>query len=129
MSMAVTVTAVPPVYGPCDGCTLEICGPSYTYWLRMASVTPFTFSVTFTAPGSCAGGTAMQVYGSVHCTPVAATPPNQTPMGAPSAVGKGPPLMVTDVPPCIGPWPGLTVGVMADVYVYGVDVRGPPWLK
>ena len=64
-----------------------------------------------------------------HWTLDAGTPPKETPMVVPRAVGNGPPWMVTAVPPCIGPSPGESVFAVDERYVNGVEVMSPPWLK
>jgi len=78
---------------------------------------PFTVTVTVTAPTLPAGVVAVIVVAFTTVTPVAAAPPNVT--VAPAA--KFVPVMVTAVPPAVGPLFGLTlltVGTTAYVYPF-----------
>jgi hypothetical protein len=70
---------------------------------------PGVVTRTFTVPAACAGVRAVIVVSSTTTTFVASLPPNMT-SGAPV---KFVPVMVTCVPPRVGPLPGeieVTVG-------------------
>lgn len=74
-------------------------------------------TVTSTLPASWAGETAEQLVADAHDTPVAETPPKLT-VVAPAVVEKLVPVMVTVVPPFVGPPVGVmdeTVGAAAVV--------------
>src|SRR5439155_921443 len=112
----VMVTAVPPVVGPDAGATLLTVGAGPRYVKPLASV-PFCASglvtVTLTAPAACAGVVAVIVELFTTLTPVAALPPTLTV----APVTKLAPVIVTAVPPVVGPEEGatvLTVGAGAD---------------
>src|SRR5882757_4022835 len=69
--------------------------------------TPLTIAWTSTTTGlACGGATTVQTVVEVHSTPVAAIPANLIVVAEPSA--KPLPVIVTLVPPAIGPLLGLT---------------------
>jgi hypothetical protein len=107
----VIVTAVPPAIGPLFGDTLLTVGlPTYVNPLARLPLCPLTVTVTVTVPALFAGVAAVVVVLFTTVTLVAAVPPNVT--VAPEA--KFLPVIVTAVPPVVGPLFGdtlLTVGL------------------
>jgi hypothetical protein len=105
----VTVTAVPPQVEPLLGLTpLTVgAGGGATYVKPAGSVPlcpPEFVTTTLTAPAARAGVVAVIEVLFTTTTLVAAAPPKLTP--APAA--KPVPVMVTAVPPLVGPELGLT---------------------
>ena len=104
------VTAVPPAVGPLLGVTLLTVGVStYVNPLARLPLCPLTVTVTVTAPALPAGVVAVICVPLTTTTLVAAAAPNVT--VAPAA--KFVPVIVTAVPPTVGPLFGdtlLTVG-------------------
>jgi hypothetical protein len=98
-------TLVPPAFGPVDGVTPVTVGtPRYVNWsaLDVVDVPPAVVTVTSTAPALPAGAVAvMEVAESAVIVPVEA--PKLTAVAAVKWV----PVMVTDVPPLLGPVVGL----------------------
>jgi hypothetical protein len=108
----VMVTEVPPVVGPSSGETLEIVGDAPWYvkalgWVMLPS--PSTTTVTFTAPGACAGVVAVRVEEFTTSTSVASMPSKRT-VVSPSS--KLDPVIVTVVPPAAGPALGETLEIV-----------------
>jgi hypothetical protein len=114
----VMLTAVPPVVGPLLGLTLLTVGAA-TYvnpLVRLPLCVSGLVTTTFTAPAACAGVVAVIWLVLTTTTFVAVVPPNVTV----APVTKFVPVMVTAVPPAVGPLLGLTlvtVGAVGDVYV------------
>ena len=79
----------------------------------MADVPPTLVTVTSTLPAACAGAVAVIDVAELTVTLVAATPPKLTVSPAVNPV----PVIVTDVPPAVGPLVGLTA-----VTVGGADI-------
>ena len=104
------VTDVPPAMGPLDGLIAETVGPDeYVYSVFAELEPPEVVTTTLAAPAEPAGATAVMVVALTTTTLVAAVPPMVTPV-APVRLA---PVMVTDVPPAMGPLDGLiaeTVG-------------------
>lgn len=103
----VIVTDVPPVVGPLEGLTLATVGIT-TYVNPLAKLPlcdPGLVTVTVTAPTLLAGAVAVIVVLLTTVTFVAAMLPNAT--VAPEA--KFVPVIVTDVPPDVEPWLGVTL--------------------
>jgi hypothetical protein len=102
----VIVTAVPPVVGPLFGLTPVTVGvPIYVNPFARLPLCPFNVTVTVTAPAAPAGVVAVIEVPLTTVTFVAAAEPNVT--VAPEA--KFVPVIVTDVPPAVGPLLGLTL--------------------
>jgi len=114
----VMVTDVPPAAGPLFGDTLATVGGAlYVYPFVRLPLCPFTVTVTVAAPAVCAGVVAVICVALATTTFVAALLPNVT--VAPDA--KFVPVIVTDVPPAVGPLFGemlLTVGTTTYVYPF-----------
>src|ERR1700744_2733489 len=121
----VIMTVVPPAIGPLAGLADVTVGtPAYVYTPVPVPLPPGVVTTTFTAPAACAGVVAVMEVALVTVTDVAAVPPNVTAV----APVKFVPVMVTVVPPAIGPLAGLadvTVGTPAYVYT-PVPVPLPP---
>jgi hypothetical protein len=104
------VTAVPPATGPLLGLTLVTVGfTTYVNALARLPLCPLTVTVSVTAPALPAGVVAVMLVLLTTTTFVAAALPNVT--VAPAA--KFVPVIVTAVPPVVGPLLGdtlLTVG-------------------
>jgi len=131
----VMVTDVPPAGGPEEGLTAVTVGePGATYvnWSAapVALVPPGVVTVTSTTPAAPAGEIAVTDVLLFTTTPVAAVPPKFTPV-APVRLF---PVMVTEVPPAIGPELGLTeVTVGAGAFAMSsastdVDVPAGAWV-
>src|SRR5450756_1853236 len=73
-----------------------------------------TVAITSTVPAACFGAIAVQVVLEEQLTPVAFVAPNLNTVAEPSA--KPLPVIVTVVPPLVGPDEGLTP-VTAGVYL------------
>jgi hypothetical protein len=102
----VMVTAVPPVVGPLFGLRLATVGwPIYVNPLARLPLWPFSVTVTVTPPAEPAGVVAVIEVLLTTTTLVAAVLPNVT--VAPDA--KFVPVIVTAVPPAVGPVFGLTL--------------------
>jgi hypothetical protein len=110
----VIVTEVPPATGPTEGLTPVIAGAdayvNSSAELPVADVPPGVFTVTLTGPKTVDAGALVVISPSeTIVNGVAAFDPNLTTL-APS---KPVPVIVTGVPPAIGPTAGLmlvTVG-------------------
>src|SRR5579863_756567 len=103
----VMMTVVPPAVGPLVGLSEDTVGAATNVnWspLEVAEVPPAVVTVTSTVPADSAGEVAVIVVPLTTETPVAAVPPKETVAGEAKLV----PVMVTDVPPEVGPWFGLT---------------------
>jgi hypothetical protein len=101
----VIVTAVPPAVDPLLGLTLlTVGGTTYVNALAKLPLCPLTVTVTVTAPALPAGVVAVMVVLFTTATLVAAVLPNVTV----APVAKLVPVMVTAVPPAVGPLFGLT---------------------
>jgi len=74
------------------------------YWTLAAELAPALATVTFTAPADSAGATAVIEVAELTVTLVAATLPKLTVLPDANPV----PVMVTEVPPAVGPLVGLT---------------------
>jgi hypothetical protein len=101
------VTEVPPAAGPEDGLTrVTVGGATYVYWslVLVALVPPGVVTVMSTVPAAPAGAVA-EIWLDLLTTNVAAVPPKLTPV----APVKPVPLIVTVVPPVVGPDVGLTL--------------------
>ncbi len=101
----VIVTPVPPVVGPLFGLTLvTVGGMTYEKALARLPLCPLTVTVTASAPALPAGDVAVMLVLLTTTTFVADALPNVT--VAPGA--KFVPVIVTEVPPVVGPLLGLT---------------------
>ncbi|OEZ89314.1 hypothetical protein JAB6_01280 [Janthinobacterium sp. HH104] len=103
----VMVTLVPPAVEPAVGEMLVTVGAGiYVNWLAapVALVPPLAVTVTFTVPATPAGDVAVMV---VALTTVMATPLLAPNFSAVTPV-KPVPVMVTAVPPVLGPDAGVT---------------------
>src|SRR6202011_4007844 len=104
----VIVTTVPPVVGPLVGLTAVTVGAGVTNvnWSAavLALVPPAVVTVTSTAPAASAGELAVIEVALFTVKPVAAVPPNSTAVAPVRFV----PVIVTTVPPVVGPLVGLT---------------------
>jgi hypothetical protein len=102
----VIVTTIPPDVDPLFGLTpLTVGGATYVKPFAMFPHCPLGFvTVTITAPAMPGGVVAVIVVLLTTTTFVAAPLPNVT--VAPAA--KSIPVIVTDVPPVVGPWFELT---------------------
>ena len=104
--LPVMVTAVPPAMGPLFGETLVTAGgAAYVNPLAKLPLWPLTVTVTVTGPALPAGVFAVIVVPLTTVTLLAATEPKVT--VAPEA--KFVPVMVTEVPPAVGPLFGETL--------------------
>jgi hypothetical protein len=102
----VIVTDVPPAAGPLFGVTLLTVGATtYVNPLARLPLWPLTVTVTVTAPALPTGVVAVIVVVFTTVTLVAAVLPNVTV----APVTKFVPVIVTDVPPAVGPLFGLTL--------------------
>src|SRR6266852_638029 len=101
------LTGFPPPAGPLLGLTLPTVGAAtYVYpFLRLPVCVSGLVTTTFTAPAACAGVVAVICVALTTTTFVAAAPPNVTV----APVAKFVPVMVTAVPPAVGPLLGLTL--------------------
>jgi hypothetical protein len=103
----VIVTEVPPAVGPLVGFTpLTEGGATKLNWSApVTALVPFgPVTVMSTVPAPCAGDVAVIDVGPFTTNVVAAVPPKDT---AVAPVNPAPKI-VTDVPPAVGPLPGLT---------------------
>jgi hypothetical protein len=101
------VTEVPPAAGPEDGLTrVTVGGVTYVYWslVFVALVPPGVVTVMSTVPAAPAGDVA-EIWLELFTENAAAVPPKLTPV----APVKPVPLIVTVVPPVVGPDVGLTL--------------------
>ena len=101
------VTVVPPAAGPEDGLTrVTVGGVTYAYWslVLAALVPPGVVTVMSTVPAAPTGAVA-EIWLELFTENVAAVPPKLTPV----APVKPVPLIVTVVPPVVGPDVGLTL--------------------
>ena len=116
-SVPVIVTLVPPAPGPDDGLTPLTAGGGTNVNLSaelVALVPPGVVTLTSCAPAVPAGETAMICVGEIGVTTAALDPPNLTALGLARFV----PVIVTTVPPSVGPDVGLTpVTVGCPAYV------------
>lgn len=106
-SVPVIVTLVPPAAGPDDGLTPVTVGGGTNVNLSaevVAVVPPGVVTVTSCAPALPAGETAVSWVGEMGVTTAALDPPNLTPV----ALARLVPVIVTTVPPSVGPDAGLT---------------------
>jgi hypothetical protein len=103
----VIVTEVPPAAGPEDGLTwVTVGGVTYVYWslVLVALVPPAVVTAISTVPAA-PGGAVAETWFELFTTNDAALPPKLTPV----APVKPVPLIVTVVPPVVGPDVGLTL--------------------
>jgi hypothetical protein len=101
------VTDVPPAAGPEEGLTrVTVGGVTYVYWslVLVALVPPGVVTVMSMVPAAPAGAVA-EIWLELFTKNVAAVPPKLTPV----APVKPVPLIVTVVPPVVGPDVGLTL--------------------
>jgi hypothetical protein len=101
------VTEVPPTAGPEDGLTrVTAGGVTYVYWslVLVALVPPGVTTLMSTVPAAPTGAVA-EIWLGLFTENVAAVPPKLTPV----APVKPVPLIVTVVPPVVGPDAGLTL--------------------
>jgi hypothetical protein len=100
------VTFVPPVVEPELGVTEVTVGAGATYVKAVAfcPVPCVVVTETATGPAAWAGVVAVTLVADVTCTDVALTPPKVTLVVPVRRV----PLMVTLVPPVVGPEVGVT---------------------
>ena len=105
----VIVTTVPPAVGPALGLTDTIVGGAkYAKAPVFVTVPNGVVTDTFALPAAPAGVTAVSVDELSTWTEVAATPPIVTVAGT-----KNPePVMMTVVPPAVGPWLGVTAEIV-----------------
>ena len=83
----------------------------YLSALLVAEAPAALVTVTSTAPADSAGATAVIDVAELTVTPVAAVDPNFTVFPEANPV----PVMVTEVPPAVGPLVGLTAVTVAGV--------------
>lgn len=110
----VIVTEVPPAAGPEDGLTwVTVGGVTYVYWslVLVALVPPAVVTAISTVPAA-PGGAVAEIWFELFTTNDAALPAKVTPV----APVKPVPLIVTAVPPDVGPDVGLTL-VMDGTYL------------
>ena len=105
--MPLIVTDVPPVAGPLDGLTPVIAGAATAVYVNrsaadVADVPAGDMTVTSTEPVP-AGPSAVIVVSLTTVTPIAAVVPKSTAV----APVKPAPVIVTKVPPAVGPLVGL----------------------
>src|ERR1039457_7195191 len=101
----VMVTTVPPAGEPESGLTEVTVGSGLYVYSVLAGVVPTgVVTMTLAAPAAPAGVVAVIVVAFTTATPVAAAPPKVTPVAPVKVV----PVMVTLVPPAVGPEFGLT---------------------
>ena len=106
-SVPVIVTLVPPAAGPDDGLTPVTVGGGTNVNRSaelVALVPPGVVTLTSCAPALPAGETAMICVAETGVTTAAFDPPNLTALGLSRFV----PVIVTAVPPSVGPEVGLT---------------------
>ena len=107
-SVPVIVTDVPPAAGPLVGFTFVTVGAAtkVNSSLGLVELVPAgVVTVTSTVPAACAGDVAVIVVALFTVKPAAAVPPKLTAV----APVKFAPVIVTDVPPPVGPLVGLTL--------------------
>jgi hypothetical protein len=112
----VIVTVFPPAVGPASGLRPVTVGApnAYKFPVAVGLVPPGVVTVTFTVPADSAGETAVNCVEETNVTPVAAVEPNVT-----LASGTNPvPVIVTVVPPAVGPASGLRPVTVGPPYVY-----------
>src|SRR5204863_9694461 len=103
------VTFVPPVVGPVFGVTVWILSAlKVKPWDRVPTCPSGFVTVTSTVPSACAGVLAVIDVALATLTFVAAVPPKATV----APLTKFVPLIVTDVPPAIGPLLGATLVIV-----------------
>ena len=103
----VIVTEVPPVVGPALALTEVTVGAGvYVKWslAEVALEPPTVVTVTSIVPAMCTGEVAVIVVMLTTVTDVAAVAPKLTPVAPVRFV----PVIVTEVPPAVGPAFGLT---------------------
>jgi hypothetical protein len=119
----VIVTDVPPPVGPDDGLTAVTVGPATYVKLSaalVALVPPAVVTVTSTAPADPAGEVAVIEVALTGVNELAAVVPNLTAVGLLRWV----PVIVTVVPPPVGPADGLTPVTLGQ----GLSADSPcPW--
>jgi len=95
------VTGVPPTSGPVSGLIHSTDGTTYAKRSNAvtADVPAGVVTVASVHPGVPAGVNAVIVVAERTMTPLAGVPPNDTVVPATNPV----PLMITDVPPLVGP--------------------------
>ena len=104
--MPLTVTMVPPAVGPLLGATEVMAGVNLKRSFKVTALVPTgVVTVTCTVPSNSAGDTAVIDVGELTTKLVALTDPNLTDV----APVKPVPVIVTDVPPAVGPEFGLTL--------------------
>lgn len=109
----VIVIGVPPAIGPPDGDTEEITGAATKVNVPL-SVPPAVVSTTAADPADFAGVTTVTEVALTFVSEVPAVPPKVTPV----VLDKFVPVIVTDVPPAVGPVTGVKeVIVGAAIYV------------
>lgn len=105
----VIVTTVPPTVGPLLGLTpLMLGGGGVVYVKALASVALCAsglVTMTETVPAACAGVVAVRLVPFVTVTFVASVPPMRTLAPATKLL----PVIVTEVPPVVGPVFGTTL--------------------
>ena len=119
----VIVTLVPPPDGPEAGFTALTVGPARNVnWSpgTVPEVPPAVVTCTSTVPAPCAGDVAVIDVAEFTVTPVAAVPPKLTV----APVRKFVPVIVTDVPPPVGPDVG-TIDVTAGATALYVNWSAP----
>jgi hypothetical protein len=121
----VIVTVVPPVVAPLLGLTLvTVGGARYVKPLTSVPLRPLLFvTATVTAPALPAGVVAVMVVLFTTLTLLAAAPPNFT--VAPLA--KFVPVIVTTVPPAVGPPFGLTLVTLGGAMYVNAFAKPPLW--
>jgi len=119
----VIVTVVPPVVAPLLGLTLvTVGGARYVKPLASVPLRPLLFvTATVTAPALPAGVVAVMVVLFTTVTLLAAAPPNFT--VAPLA--KFVPVIVTTVPPAVGPPFGLTLVTLGGAMYVNAFAKPP----
>lgn len=103
----VMVTGVPPKVEPLVGEIDDTTGPPVLVYVNcwapaVGELWPSTLTITLTGPGACGGDTATQLLALEQVTAVAASAPKAT-VVTPGVVANPVPVMVTAVPPVIGP--------------------------
>ena len=107
--LPVMTTLVPPEAAPDAGLTPETTA-AVTYVNEVEAVMLALLTVTFTVPAACGGAVAV-ICVSELTVKLAATPPKFTALTPVKLL----PLMVTTLPPAVGPVPGLIAEILGVV--------------
>src|SRR4051794_17390515 len=106
-------------------CTAGASNVNWSFAL-VAEVPPTVVTVMSTVPAACAGAVAVMLVALSTVNDAAGVTPNSTSM----ALLKPVPVIVTDVPPLLGPWAGLTlvtVGAATNVnWSFALVAEVPP---